>query len=194
MVGKVSGRSFVRSHPLIVGLLEEDDRRRERQSGSSFHFSSDAPLFDSPFERRRLRILDRLFLALQRCGSRPWVTGIDMTSAWRSVLKRPDRYIIRNPSELIPDVPPGTPWAGWRQWPQATRSIWDVGFFGRSGRTIDALCLGCLDVIPRPDAKERSRHRATPHPIYPCASSAMEHAAAPTAAPGFPPCDEPASR
>jgi hypothetical protein len=73
MVGKVSGRSLVRSHPLIVGLLEEDDRRRERQRGSSFDFSSEAPLFDSPFERRRLRVLDRLFLALQRHGFSPWV-------------------------------------------------------------------------------------------------------------------------
>lgn len=33
------------------------------------------PLFDSPYEKRRLRVLSAVFNALERCGMRPWLRG-----------------------------------------------------------------------------------------------------------------------
>ena len=74
MVGRISvPRAFDRTHPLVARLLDEDERRRERQTKASFSFASDAPLFDSPVERRCLRIVNGLFLALQRYGGQPWI-------------------------------------------------------------------------------------------------------------------------
>jgi len=60
-----------RRHPIIAALLEEEERRRERQKASAY--SWDAPRFDSSTDQRRIRILNALFLALDRCGCRPWL-------------------------------------------------------------------------------------------------------------------------
>jgi hypothetical protein len=74
MVGPVGvPRSFDRAHPIVARLLDEDDRRRERQAKASFPFASDAPLFESPIDRRRLRIINGLFLGLQRYGCQAWI-------------------------------------------------------------------------------------------------------------------------
>lgn len=48
----------------VARLLAEDDKRRARQAQRSFLSSWDAPLFDAPFERRRLRIIDSIARAL----------------------------------------------------------------------------------------------------------------------------------
>lgn len=74
MVGKVTVPNLgVKIHPLIARLLDEDDRRCETQRRSSPPLSSESPLFDSPFERRRVRILNAMCLAFQRCGCRAWI-------------------------------------------------------------------------------------------------------------------------
>lgn len=74
LVGKVHvARTLNRPHPLVARLLEEDARRQERRVNSSFVLSTDAPLFETPIERRRLRILNAIFLAVQRSGCRPWL-------------------------------------------------------------------------------------------------------------------------
>ena len=76
LVGKVSiPKTFNKIHPLISRLLEEDERRREKQRTSSYAFSWDAPLFDAPFERRRLRIMNNLFLAVANAGAKPSIRG-----------------------------------------------------------------------------------------------------------------------
>ncbi len=68
MVGKVTvPKTMARSHRLIAKLLEEDEQRREKQRDSPY-WSWNKPLFDTPFERRRLRILNAIFLALERCS------------------------------------------------------------------------------------------------------------------------------
>jgi len=59
-------------HPLIDELLQEEERRRERQKAATYPSSWDAPRFDSPTDRRRIRILNALFIALARCDCRPW--------------------------------------------------------------------------------------------------------------------------
>jgi hypothetical protein len=64
-VGKVTVPREVRIwHPTVEKLLKEDEQRRERQRASSFPSSWGAPRFDTPFERRRLRVLNAVVLAL----------------------------------------------------------------------------------------------------------------------------------
>lgn len=76
MVGKVTvPKTFAHSHRLISRLLEEDENRREKQRNSSSAWLWDNTLFDSPFEKRRLRILNAIFLALERSGMKPSVRG-----------------------------------------------------------------------------------------------------------------------
>lgn len=72
IVGTVTYPSLAKPHPAIAKLLEEDARRRAKQAASSWPSSWDAPFFDSAPEKRRLRIMNALFLALARCGCRPW--------------------------------------------------------------------------------------------------------------------------
>jgi hypothetical protein len=63
-VGKLTVPREVRLwHPAIDKLLKEDEHRRERQRASSYPSSWDAPRFDTPLERRRLRVLNSLALA-----------------------------------------------------------------------------------------------------------------------------------
>ena len=56
-------------HPAIDRLLKEDKERREQQLASGY--SWDAPLFETPLERRRLHILNTLFLAAARMNGNP---------------------------------------------------------------------------------------------------------------------------
>lgn len=54
-------------HPLVAALLTEDEARRERQRTTRWYLSAPPdPLFDSAFERRRLRVLNALLVALDR--------------------------------------------------------------------------------------------------------------------------------
>ena len=72
LVGKVRVRaSLANPHPSIARLLQDDEQRRERQKASRWPSSFDAPLFDSPFERRRLRLMNSVLLAFSRCGCTP---------------------------------------------------------------------------------------------------------------------------
>lgn len=56
-------------------FVEEDEKRRERQRASRFPNSWDQPLFDSGFEKRRLKILNSLALGLARAGARMEMRG-----------------------------------------------------------------------------------------------------------------------
>ncbi|MGY2916073.1 hypothetical protein [Bradyrhizobium sp. USDA 3262] len=73
-LGKVR---FVRdlgsAHKLIRHLLDEDALRRLKPSDAAYRLRYSEPFFDSPFERRRLRILNNLFLALIKAGHQPWL-------------------------------------------------------------------------------------------------------------------------
>jgi len=53
-------------HPAIDRHLKDDDRRREKQLRDPYPMSWDKPIFDTPFERRRLRILNSLFFAVAK--------------------------------------------------------------------------------------------------------------------------------
>lgn len=76
MVGKATvPKTLIKPHTMIARLLEEDERRREKQRSSPYAVSWDDPVFGSPFERRRLRLLNAMFLVLARCGMKPSVRG-----------------------------------------------------------------------------------------------------------------------
>ncbi len=77
-LGKVSvPRSLGNPHRLIAGLLDQDETRREKQNGSSYVPSWEMPIFDSPLEKRRLRLLSGIFSAVGRCGAKPSIRGND---------------------------------------------------------------------------------------------------------------------
>lgn len=62
-------------HPLIAGLLAADEKRKEALANSPYGFVLDKPLFDTPLDKRRLKLLNSLFLALAHCGCKPSIRG-----------------------------------------------------------------------------------------------------------------------
>ncbi|MGJ5176371.1 hypothetical protein ACQR16_23450 [Bradyrhizobium oligotrophicum] len=66
-------RDLGSAHSLIRHLLDEDALRRLKPSDAPYRLRYSEPLFDSPFERRRLRILNNLFLALIKARHQPWL-------------------------------------------------------------------------------------------------------------------------
>ena len=75
-VGRVSvPRKVGNWHSAIDRVLKEDNKRREKQLNDPYPMSWDKPLFDSPFERRRLRILNSLFFAVAKMNGKPSVHG-----------------------------------------------------------------------------------------------------------------------
>ena len=76
VVGAVAVPHKVKSwHPAIDHLLKEDERRREQQRLAVYRTAWDNPLFDSPLERRRLRILNSLFFAVAKMNGKPTISG-----------------------------------------------------------------------------------------------------------------------
>ena len=75
-VGRISvPRKVGNWHSAIDRVLKEDDKRREKQLNDPYPMSWDKPLFDSPFERRRLRILNSLFFAVAKMNGKSSVHG-----------------------------------------------------------------------------------------------------------------------
>jgi len=69
------GKELTLKHPVIAKLLAQDEARRERQKTATYIFSWEKPVFNTPFEQRRLRLLNALFLAVAHCGGKPEVRG-----------------------------------------------------------------------------------------------------------------------
>lgn len=70
LVGKVRcGRKFEPAHPLVAKLLAHDEERRVEFS--RYRSSYYEPRYDSGIERRRLLIINALFIAGARLGCRP---------------------------------------------------------------------------------------------------------------------------
>lgn len=66
-VGKVTLRKDLAApHGAIWKLLDADEVRRQKLQQASWGYHWDKPKFESPFERRRLKILNTLFLALAK--------------------------------------------------------------------------------------------------------------------------------
>ena len=59
----------------IKRLLEEDDERKQKQQNTGYKYSWDQPIFNDKFEKRRLRVLNAIFVALERYGVKPSIRG-----------------------------------------------------------------------------------------------------------------------
>lgn len=68
-------RGFTPTHPLIAALLRKDDEYRIKAQNNPYSWLR--PKFDEAFERRRLRIINGLFLAFARVGGGGWIRGAD---------------------------------------------------------------------------------------------------------------------
>lgn len=70
LVGKIRcQRKFEPAHPLVARLLAHDEERR--QEFSKYRSSYFGPKYDAGIERRRLLIINTLFVAAARLGCRP---------------------------------------------------------------------------------------------------------------------------
>lgn len=58
--------SLDRFHSALAPIMKKEQRRREKAANSHFHW--DAPKFDAPLDKRRLRIFNGIFLALAKRG------------------------------------------------------------------------------------------------------------------------------
>jgi len=62
-------RDLATPHTLIANALAKDEARRQKMLRDGYAW--DKPILDSPFEKRRLRLLQSLFLALERQHCKP---------------------------------------------------------------------------------------------------------------------------
>jgi hypothetical protein len=75
MVGKAAYRRDLASpHPAIAKVLADNEGRRRKGDGVPYRLRWCEPLFTSPFERRRLKVLSSLFEALAKVGVSPWIS------------------------------------------------------------------------------------------------------------------------
>ncbi len=71
-IGKaaVVRRELGELHPLVAKLLREDDERRAKCTGQSFVAPWERVLYDTPIQRRRLRLVSGILTTAARCGCR----------------------------------------------------------------------------------------------------------------------------
>jgi hypothetical protein len=67
-------------HPMVDQLIKEDERRREQQRSAPYRMSWEVTRFDSLVERRRLLILNALFLAVTKMDGRPAISNYEPRS------------------------------------------------------------------------------------------------------------------
>src|ERR1700740_2501503 len=65
-LGKALSRDLTRADPAIANLLKRDETIGQKMTSSSFYWEK--PLFDSPYEHRRQRVLNSIFLAFAGVG------------------------------------------------------------------------------------------------------------------------------
>ena len=74
-IGEISVPDQVRVwHPTIDYWLKEDEKCRQKLLAGFSSYSFDKPQLDTPFEQRRLRILNSLFFATQKMNGDPWIS------------------------------------------------------------------------------------------------------------------------
>jgi len=136
IVGKVrASSSLTKPHPLVAKLLADDEQRREKQRSSPYPSFFDAPIFDSPFEKRRLRFLNGLLLAVARAGGRASFRGKEGQELGVTI---GDTHLsftlgpLKPPRATYPPRPlPATEKMklelGWYQPPPEIRALWEDG-------------------------------------------------------------------
>jgi hypothetical protein len=71
-IGKTGAvqRVLEQLHPVVARLLREDHERRAKVAGQSYLGPWDKPLYDTPLQQRRLKLLSNILASLARCGCR----------------------------------------------------------------------------------------------------------------------------
>jgi hypothetical protein len=106
-VGRVSiPKTMASPHPLIARLLQANDARRKERLESGYSFSWNAPLFESPFERRRLKVLNAIFIALLHEGYKPSIEGKEARNVGVTIGKQHVDFDLDGASQKKPE--------GWR--------------------------------------------------------------------------------
>ncbi len=81
-IGQIGIPHQVRAwHPAIDCFLKEDEERRQKQLAGAYSYSWNKLHLDTPFERRRLRILNSLFFATEKMNGKPSISfreGLDI--------------------------------------------------------------------------------------------------------------------
>lgn len=104
-LGKVGApRGFDPAHPDVAKLLTKEEEHRQKKLAERYYWRE--PQFDTPFERRRLRLINGLFMAFARVGCKGWTRGdnareLSITIGDRGVgftLDRPTTRFARTPS------------------------------------------------------------------------------------------------
>lgn len=73
MVGKVTLPTLTtHTHPIIQALLDQDAERIRERDEKGYSWLN--PLYESRIEKRRLRVFNAMFLALQRQGCKPYMS------------------------------------------------------------------------------------------------------------------------
>jgi hypothetical protein len=100
VIGKVTVPREARVwHLAIDRLLKDNETRREKQRASPYLMSSNEPPFDLPFERRRLRILNSLFLAVGRMNGKPSFYGHEARECHVSFYQQHVRITLDQPKQ-----------------------------------------------------------------------------------------------
>jgi hypothetical protein len=70
-------RDLAQARPRILKLLADDEQRRKRKRESPYMGILDPPLFETPFEQRRLRVISSLMRGLDKVGVTVWIDAKD---------------------------------------------------------------------------------------------------------------------
>lgn len=98
-VGKVRlHRDLESPHPRIRHVQEEDEKRRTKPKGIPYRLQYSDPLFDSPFEQRRLRLLNSVLLALTAAGYKCWLYDEDARSSGVVIGSQKVSFLLDHPT------------------------------------------------------------------------------------------------
>lgn len=86
-------------HPAVAKLLEADNVRRQKQLASSYPSSWNDPYFDSPFERRRLKLLNAILIGLQKAGFTASFSGKDPQEFYARIGQQSVSFKLDHPKQ-----------------------------------------------------------------------------------------------
>ncbi len=88
-------------HTGLARLLADDEKRRAKQAASRHPSVLDDPLCDTQFERRRLRLLNALFLAVPTRAASAWNNEQHLRRAAQN--RSAVRHILARELEIVED-------------------------------------------------------------------------------------------
>jgi hypothetical protein len=107
------------AHVAIQKILKDDEARREKLRKYGYRW--DGPLFDSPFEQRRLRILNAILLACARVGAQAGIHGKEQLNISVKVGDTDVGFELDDPKQIGPNRR-----NEWRTRPDSIRPATDV--------------------------------------------------------------------